>query len=149
VSSDHKSGDEARTVTVTVSETCGGIAYAAHEVYANATQLLTTEALQRFRTGYSRIGDIHISVLHATITDRARGIVTLALTLDAAYAYTLTPGVKQHLVQLISGKPRQQAITILLQCPGIQAASMHLARGNIALPADPTHIHLIVMYQGG
>ncbi len=147
VSSDHKPEDEATHVTVTASETCSGIAYIAHEVDANATQLLTTEALKRFGTGYSRIGDLHFSVLHAIMTDRMQGLAMLTLTLDATYVYTLTPGVKQHLVKLIAGKLKQRAIIILLRFPGIQSASMHLTGNYSALPADPSHIHLIVMYR--
>jgi len=46
-----------------------------------------------------------------------------------------------------TGKPRQQAINILLQFLGIQAASIQLAGSSTTLPADPHHIQFIVMYQ--
>ncbi len=146
VQSNHHPGDEAREVTVTVSETCGGISYDAHNVDTNATQLITSEAVQRFGTGYSLIGDIHVSMLHATITDHTKGIATLALKIDATYLYQIREGVKEKLSTLLAGKPTQQAINTLLQFPGIQAASIQLAAGNTALPADPTHIHIIVRY---
>src|SRR6266567_4304633 len=65
VSSDHKPGDEAKHVSVTVSVTCSGISYDTHNVYANATQLISQELIQRFGTGLSSLGNIQVSVLHA------------------------------------------------------------------------------------
>ncbi len=147
VHSDYQVGDEAREVTVAVSETCLGIGYDAHQVDANATQLIQDETTKSLGTGYRLLGDMQVRIVRATITDRMRGIATLTLILDAAYVYTLTPGVKEHLVQLIASKPTQQAITTLLHFPGIQAASIHLAGTNTTLPADPNHIHMIVMYR--
>jgi len=110
--------------------------------------VLAKEARKRVGTGYRLLGEMQASIVRTTILDRTRGIVTLTLTLAATYVYELSPGVKQHLVQLIAGKTKQQAITILLQFPCIQAASIQLAGGNPALPDDPSEIHLIVMYQG-
>jgi len=147
VSSDHEPGDEAITVAVTVSETCGGIAYAAHEVYANATQLLTSQAGSTLGANYSLMGDIQVTIVHATITKSRQGRAHIIVQIAGTWVYQITPPMQQHLAHLIAGKPKQQAITILLHFPGIQAASMQLAGGNTTLPADPNHIHIIVMYR--
>ena len=147
VSSDHKPGDEAKQVSVTVSVTCSGFAYAAHEVYTLATQLLTSQAGSTLGADYALVGDIQVTIVHATITNSHQGRAHIIVQIAGTWFYQITPPMQQHLAQLIAGKPKQQAITILLQFPGIKAASMQLAGGNTALPADPNHIHLIVMYQ--
>jgi hypothetical protein len=79
VSSDHKPGSEATQVTVTVSATCSGIAYFAHDVYMNATQIITKNTANQLGTGYSPVGDIQIAIVRATVPstrqDKARIIV--------------------------------------------------------------------------
>jgi hypothetical protein len=147
IQSDHKAGEEAKEVTVTVAETCSAIVYDTQALHQKATQMLTQETVKRFGTGYRLLGDIAIQVVHATITDHTRGIATLSLKLDATYIYQIREGVKEKLIKLLAGKPTQQAIDTLLQFPGIKAASIQLAGGNTTLPADPNHIHIIVMYQ--
>ena len=147
VSSSHKPGDEATEVQITISEACGGFASVAAMLYAHATQLITAKSSTMLGATYSLIGDIQVNIIHATITDPTRGIASIVVKIDATYVYQLSPDEKQQLVQLIAGKTKQQAINTLMQFPGIQAASIHLAAGNTTLPADPNHIHIIVMYQ--
>jgi len=148
VASDHRPGDEAKHVSVTVSVTCTGIAYDANMLYQDATQLLTSQATTTLGATYSLIGAIQVTIVNATITDHTKGIATLALKIDANYLYQIRPTEKEHLSSLLAGKPEQQAITTLLQFPGIQAVSIQLAGGNTTLPTDPHHIQIIVMYRG-
>jgi len=146
--SDHQAGDEATQVQVTVSATCTGIAYAAHEVYADAKQVITSQAIDTLGATYSLIGDIQVTIVHATITDHIKGIAALTLKMDATFLYQICPIEQEHLSTLLAGKPKLQAINTLLQFPGIQAASIHLAGGNTTLPTDPHHIQIIVLYRG-
>jgi hypothetical protein len=146
--SNHMAGDAATQVHVTVSATCTALAYASSDVDADATQALTSKARNTLGAAYALLGDIHVTIVHATITDPTIGIATLALTIDATYLYQIGPIEQEHLSTLLAGKPKQQAITILLQFPGIQTASIHLARGNTTLPTDPHYIQIIVMYRG-
>jgi len=146
--SDHQAGDEATQVQVTVSATCTGIAYAAHEVDADATQVITSQAINTLGATYSLIGDIQVTIVHATITDHIKGIAALTLKMDATFLYQIRPIEKEHLSTLLAGKSKQQAINILLHFPGIQAASIQLAGGNTTLPTDPRHIQITVMYRG-
>jgi hypothetical protein len=90
IKSDHRPGQEAEQVTVTVSDTCKAAAYDAHTLYANATQMIPKTAQQRFGTGYTLLGDISTSVVHLTITDQARGMATLVVKLDATCVYQLS-----------------------------------------------------------
>ncbi len=144
IKSDHQPGDEAKLVAVTVSNTCSGTVYDAHNVYTNATQLITSEALKRLGTGYSLIGDTQVTIIHAKITDQVRGIATIVVTLDATYVYQLSPGETQRLVQRITGKTQRQAVALLLQLPGIQAA--RITSTTPTLPENPGRITIRIQY---
>jgi hypothetical protein len=146
VLADHRRGEEAKEVTVTVSDTCSSIAYAAYDVYQDATQIETLEAVKRLGTGYSLRGDTKVTIIHATITNQARGIATLAVTLDATYVYQLSPGEKQQLLRLVAGKPKQQAISLLLTQSGIQGVQITVKDGNQMLPQDPGGITIRIQY---
>jgi len=142
---DHQVGEEAKAVTV--SDTCSSIAYAADEVDQDARQVETVEAVKRLGTGYSLLGETQVTIRHATITNQARGTATLAVTLDATYVYQLSPDETQRLVRLVAGKPKQQAITLLLTQPGIQGVHITVKGGNQTLPQDPRAIQIIVLHQ--
>jgi Baseplate J-like protein len=147
VASDHKPGDVANQVTVTVSETCGGIAYAAHEVYIDAMQLLTAQAATTLGVEYALLGDIQITIVHATAGDHHQGSVTMLVQVTSTWVYQITPGMQHHLLRLIAGKTNQQAAALLVQFPGIAGAQISLKGGNRTLPQDPRHIHLTIVYQ--
>jgi len=139
----HAAGDEATEVTVTLSETCSGIAYPTNALRQNATQMLTKKVMQRFGTGYTLRGDIQVSILHTNITDQAHGIATLDVKLDATWVYQLSPGKRKQITRLIAGKSPQQAIKTLFQLPGIQGAAINSNIG--VLPADPGRITIVVV----
>jgi hypothetical protein len=145
VTSDHQAGEEAKEVTVTLSETCSGMAYDTQTLHQNAQQLITKAALKRLGTDFRLMGDLRVSILHATVTDSNQGIVTLAVKTDETYVYLLSPGEKKRITHLIAGKSEQQAVQELFQMPAIQAASI---KSNTAtLPNDPGKITIIVVYR--
>ncbi len=150
VSSDRKIGDAAKHVTVTVSETCGGFAYAAQQVYADAVQLLTAQAATTLGAEYALLGDIQISIVHATTINRSQGRATIVVQVTGTWVYQITPYMQQHLLRLIAGKTTQQAGAMLLQFPGIAGAqiSMISMKGrNRTLPEDPRSIHIIIVHR--
>ena len=145
VTSNHQPGDEAKEVTVTLSETCSGMAYDTQTLHQNAMQMITNQAFKHLGAGFRLMGDLQVSILHATVTDPNRGIVTLAVKTDATYVYQLSLGEKKHITHLIAGKSKQQAVQALFHLPGIQAASIN---SNAAtLPTDPGKITIVVMYR--
>jgi hypothetical protein len=146
VSSTHKPGDEATQLTVTVSETCSGIAYISHEVYANATQMITKDAAKRVGTGYSPIGDIQATILQATATTNRQGKAQIIVQVTGTWAYQITPRIQKQLAALIAGKTKQQAIATLLQVPGIAGAQITLRGGNQTLPQNSKAIRILVQY---
>jgi hypothetical protein len=147
VVSNHKPGDEANQVTVTVSETCGGIAYASHEVYADAVQLLTAQATTTLGAEYALLGDIQITIVRATIINRSQGRATMLVQVTGTWVYQITPDMQQHLLRLIAGKTTQQVGAMLLQLPGIAGVQISVKGGNRTLPEDPRGIHIIVIYR--
>jgi len=100
---------------------------------------------QPTQTGYTLLGNVTASVIHATISNPNRGIAKLTVKLDATYAYQITPGEKQQLIKLIAGKSKSSALHTLLSQPGIQAASIRCTRGD-TLPHDPSHITISMLY---
>jgi len=146
VLSDHKPGDEAKQVRVTVSDTCSSIAYDAHTLHQHATQLLITEVTTRLGANYGFIGDIQITIIHATITHSSQRQAHIVVQVAGTWTYQITPNIRQQLVRLIAGKPQQQALTTLLQSPGIQGAHITVKGGNQTLPEDPRSITMVVVY---
>src|SRR6266852_134975 len=147
IQSDHKTGEEAKEVTVTAAQTCSGIAFGTQAPHQKATQMLTQEAVKRFGTGYRLLGDISIQVAHATITDHAKGMASIAVNLAATYIYELPSGERRHLKRLIAGQTLQHAIATLLQVPGIQGVHIITSEGaHQTLPEDPTHIQIVLLY---
>jgi hypothetical protein len=151
VSTNHKLGEEAKQVSVSVSETCEGIAYAAHEVDQEATQMETTASANRFGTGYIPLRDTHLTITHATITNQAQGTVALTVKIDATVVYQLTPREKEQIRNLIAGKTKQQAQALLLQLPGIAGAAITItghavftASDTATLPDNPKAITIVI-----
>jgi hypothetical protein len=144
VLSNHKPGDEAKQVTVTVSVTCSGIAYAAHTLYQNATQLFTSDATRKLGAHYALVGDIQLTIIHAT---SHQGQAQMLVQVTGTWVYHITKTIQQHLIKLIAGKPEQQALATLLKSPGIAGAQITLKGGNRTLPQDPGNITIVVVYR--
>ena len=142
VVSDHKPVEEAKQVAVTVSVTCSGIGYDAHEVYTNATQAIT-----KLGADYRLMGDIQVTIIRATITPKRQGLVILTVQVTGTWVYQITPDMQQHLTKLIAGKTKQQAIATLLTFPGIAGVQISVKGGNQTLPQDPKDILIIVQYR--
>lgn len=146
VSSTHKPGDEATQLMVTVFETCSGIAYFAHDVYAIATRMLAAEAAERLGTSYSPIGDIDTAIVRATIPCTRQGKAQVIVQVTGIWAYQITPRIQEQLAALIAGKTKQQAERMLLHTPGIAGAEISLRGGNQTLPLDSKAIRILIQY---
>jgi hypothetical protein len=143
ISSDYKPGDEAKQVVVTVSITCSGIAYDAHEVYQDATQILKADAARTLGANYVLIRDIHIAIVHA-ISNQAGAHINVQMT--GTWVYQITPTIQQQLLHLIAGKSKPRALAMLLQFPGIAGAQIMVKGKNQTLPQDPRSITIRILY---
>jgi hypothetical protein len=135
VSTDHKAGDEAKHVSVSVSVTCSGMAYAAHEVDQDAMQMATTASVNHFGTGYIPLGDTHVTSTRATITHQAQGIATVTVKIEATVVYHITPVEKEQMRNLIAGKTPKLAQALLLHLPGVAGAAITITGHAVFPPA--------------
>jgi hypothetical protein len=144
IAANHGIGEEAASLTVTVSETCTAVAYDMQQLQTRATQLLATQAAHSFGADYLLYGNVQVSVSKATTTP-ATPQVALTFTCAGTFAYTLTTQAQQHLKALLAGQSRLTALRWLMQQPGIHTASISGIADNHSLPDDLTHIHLLIV----
>jgi hypothetical protein len=147
--SNHQAGDAATQVHVTVAITCAGIVYTDADVNADATQVLTSQASNMLGADYAQLGDIHVTIVHATTIHIHQGRVNLVVQLSGTWVYQVTPGIGQQLVTRIAGKTQQQAAALLLSQPGIAGVQISASGGNRTLPRDPNAIRILVQYTAG
>jgi hypothetical protein len=146
IPADHQPGEEAQHDTITVSLTCGGIAYTAHDVYEDATKLLTARAATTLGADYAQIGATRITIDQASITNSRQGQAHMRVHVSGTVVYRITPAIQQRLTRLIAGKTREQAAALLVQYPGIAGVSITMRGGNRTLPQDPKAIRILVQY---
>jgi len=89
VSADHGIGEEATSLTVTVSDTCTAVAYNEQQVQATAIHLLAAQAARTFGAGYAPVGSVQVSVINA-VTSPTSQEVALAFICSGVFAYLLT-----------------------------------------------------------
>ncbi len=141
VTSDHLIGQEATNVKVTVSETCSAVAYDNDVLVTKATDLLTHQARQHLGAGYSLFGQARVTITQATIT---RTTTILIFTCQGLWVYALSQEAQQHIKHLIAGKPRQEAIKLLLSLPGIEQASI-VWDEHTRLPKNVDTFHFVIL----
>lgn len=144
VTSDHQPGDEATTVTLTVSETCSAVAYNSQALRANATELLTSQAGKKLGAQYRVLGDIQVTSTQATVNQQTPKAV-LSFTADGTFVYALNSGEQEWMKHLIAGKTTQEALQRVATLPSI--ASVAIAwDAQTKLPKDTNLIHLVFIY---
>jgi hypothetical protein len=139
VTANHAVGDEAATVEVTVAEACTAIVYDPGALTTQATRLLSTQAARAFGTAYTRAGPISISVTQAITQHHT---IVLFYTGRAAWVYQVNAA---RLQALIGGQPRLAALHLLAHLPGIAQVSISGLADDQVLPADPAHLHVLVV----
>lgn len=135
--SNHQSGEEARSVTVTVSARCRGVAYEENSLQRAALQLVHSR-LTHLNTHYQLIGAIQITQRATTLQN---GSATLTASLHGVWVYQMN---KAQIKTLVAGKPRLAAIQLLSKLPGVQKVSIAGISENSPLPDDLSHIHLLI-----
>src|SRR5712692_217169 len=122
VTADHQIGAEAKQVQVTVSQTCRAVAYNNDILLHRATALLSQQALKELGTGYSLLGDAHVTITQATMTTHTP--VVVSFTCSGTWVYALSQTAQQHIKTLIVGKTKQQALQLLRSLPGVQSVTI-------------------------
>jgi hypothetical protein len=143
VSSDHSPGQEATAVTVTVTESCQGIAYTTRALMALLTEQNSREALAHLGTGYTLSNTIQVQQVQRLPT-KQQGSITLHITASGLWSYQFNQEQLDTLSRQIAGKRSQQATRLLLHTAGIH--QIVLRNAGATLPTDPALIHLMVLY---
>ena len=140
VTPDHKVGEEAGQVRVTVSETCTGEVYNTSALHDLLTQTVTQEAARRLGNGYGLVGGLQTSITKATMNAH-RGTATLQVKISSTWVYQFSQAQQDQIKLLIRGKSKDEAIALLLHMPGVQTVSISTKNGP-TIPTDIQRIHL-------
>ncbi|EFH90048.1 baseplate J/gp47 family protein [Ktedonobacter racemifer] len=131
---DHRPGEEATTIHVTLNETCTGIAYQTQPLHALLTQAINVQAVRQLGAGYAPNGDTQVTA-KAQGTNRIQAIGT------SRWVYQFTQAQQEQIKGTIAGKSQAQTKTLLLAQPGVQSVSFS---GNTTLP-DKQGIRFVIV----
>jgi VCBS repeat-containing protein len=149
VSANHAVGEEATQLRVRLDETCTGQTYDTQTVQTLLTQALTHEAAKQGGSGYTLTGAVQVtSVTLSPVKDHHQHEGTLVLQVrgTGTWAYQFSDAQLRQMAQLIAGKNRQEATTVLLAQRGVSQVAMTVSgMEQTRLPADAGRIHLLVL----
>ena len=140
VTTDHKAGEEASHVQVTVSETCTGEVYDTNALHDLLVQAMTKQITGQLGEGYGLIGGIQASVTKATLNSH-QGTATLQVKVISTWMYQFSQAQQNQIKLTIRGKSKTEATALLLYMPGVQTVSIS-TRNDEAIPTDVQRIHL-------
>jgi Baseplate J-like protein len=141
VSSNHSVGDEATNLTVSVSETCNGIAYDPGEIAAKASEAVTQKALLQLGSGYELLG---MPTTDIQTMNRSNTAITARIQCQGVLIYRVPnlTGLKTRLL----GRNTQQVVSLLRSLPSIESVQITGIDQEGRLPKNADAIHLLVMY---
>ena len=142
---DHRAGDEATQVKVTVSETCSAVVYNQDTLQAKVTQLLTAQATKKLGTGYSMLDVPQVNVTAARAQENT---VVLSFNAQSAWIYALSSAEQQSIKKLIAGRTTEKALQLLTRLPGTERVSLTSSGfgDGSRIPKDISYIHLALYY---
>jgi hypothetical protein len=130
----HKAGDIAKTVTVTVAITCSEEVYDQQGALMMAADLLKAEKDRQF-TGYALTGKI---VTGVTMISVNKTIVTLVVRAEGVWVYQFSDAVKHDFKTHIANMSKDNALKYLMSQQGVAGVQIDISSGN-TLP-DASHI---------
>ena len=128
VTSNHSAGDQASTVTVTVTFTCTGEAYSPKDATDFAKQLLANDAQSKFGAQYALVGQINSTVVSSSAGNQ--GTENLVVSASGVWAYQFSTTAQQTLAGLIAGKTTSQARQTLLAQSGVADVTIQITGGS-------------------
>jgi len=145
ITSDHKAGDRATNVMVTVKVTCSGEVYDQQAAQMIASNLLKQQAAKTPGSGYALVGNLTTMVTQVMVTDPKKGTLLIQVKAEGIWVFQFSEAQKRALAKLIAGKSKQDAQALLLKQQGIAKADIVLSGGDgNTLPTDPTQITIVV-----
>jgi hypothetical protein len=138
----HKAGDHAPSVTVTVAVTCTEEVYDQQAALTMAANLLKAQASKDPGPAYALTGNIVTGVTKATVLD-TKGTVSLLVSAQGVWVYQFSNAVKQDFANHIANMSEQDAKTYLLGQPGVSDVKIVISSGT-TLP-DASHITIEIV----
>lgn len=139
VTSDHKAGDEATRVSVSVQQQCSTLAYSTEALQQLLSTAVAREAQSQLGPDYTPMGDI-VTAIKGQSQD-SMGTV-LSVQAQGTWYASWNDARLSVLAGKIAGKGKQEATRFLLHTAGIaQVEGL-----PDTLPADSGYIHVIVLY---
>jgi hypothetical protein len=136
---DHRIGDEARAVAVTIKKTCRAGTYQGQDFQAKLEQALSQQAQQSVGKEYVLSAYLQTSPLR---TDIQHGTLRFVASYQATVIYHFSSQALHTIRTLITGKSNVQAIQILSHIPGIRQVTIEGGNGASTLPLNEEYIHL-------
>jgi Baseplate J-like protein len=143
VQANHSVGDEATSLTVTVSQNCTIVTYAQKAFNQRLTSEVLSRVVQEFGTGYMLLGAPTTSDTNTKIQS---GQITFSTSSTALYGLDFRASRINELSKLIAGLSRQEALSTLKNQTGVTRISLTISNG-MSLPYDTTNMHFVVIYQ--
>ena len=143
--SDHRPGQEATEVKVTVSETCSAVAYNQDTLQAKVMQLLTTQATKKLGSGYSILGNPDVNITQASAQNTK---IVLSFNAQSTWIYALSSVEQNHIKKIIAGKTKETATQLLNRLSGIERVSLESSgfADSSRIPKDISYINLVLYY---
>lgn len=141
VSTNHSPGDETASLTVSVSETCRGIAYDPQEIAAKASKAVTQKALLQLGSGYELLG---APTANIQAMSEVKATITARIQSQGVLIYQLRNLDK--LKTQLAGKKTPQAVSLLRSLPSIANVQITGLDQEERLPKNADALHLMVVY---
>jgi VCBS repeat-containing protein len=150
VTSDHTAGDTATSVTVSVAVTCTGETYDQDGAQSLAGKLLQDQVRTDLGAGYALVGKVVTAVMQAKMADAKSKTIAVSVNAEGVWVYQFSAAQEQALAQLIAGKKKQEALSLLSQQQGVEKVDVQLSGsdGN-TFPSDSSQIKFVVLNVAG
>lgn len=140
---DHQVGQEAKTVTVSVSVTCTSETFRPSQVSALAETALQQEAATSLGSQYTLSGHITTSIKQASET--AKGTLSIPVLASGFWVSQIDLQTLHRIEKQLPGKSQQAARTLLAAVSGVGQVSFRFtgSAGDV-LPTSPDRINVTI-----
>jgi hypothetical protein len=146
VTPDHRPGEEATTVKVTVTERCMAVAYESASLRDEAARAFTQQAVRLLGTHYRLVDAIWVRVVRTALRDNKGGIATISVHIGGTWAYRFSQHELERIKESIAGQTLRQARQVLLSLSGIRRVEIDGMGGNGRLPKGTSDFHMLLLF---
>lgn len=149
IHSDHKPGDEATQVNVTISQTCMAMTYDTASLDTKGSQILMNLAQNTLGVHYFPIFGITINVLHASMHNILPIRAMISVSIQGTWVYQFSKSDITFLQAAIAGKPINTALKEIQLLPEVKEVRIQF-RGfgnSYFVPKDQKYIQIALLYR--